>query len=150
MSDDPIEEALRDAPLEIGNTIFRTPLSDVWNAETLEILYGNNLHYCASLGGWFLWSEQRWVTDTTDAIFEWARVALRQRGLEALDNENEPIMRHIMKSFSHGRLVAMLAQAATFPAGTLTTLVTSAVMRAWAFVSPAKIGIDSWGFSPRS
>ena len=55
MPDDPIEEALRDVPLEIGNTVFRTPLSDVWNAETLETLYGNNLHYCASLGGWFLW-----------------------------------------------------------------------------------------------
>jgi len=116
MPDDPIDEALRDEPLEVGNTVFRTPLSDVWNAETLETLYGNNLHYCASLGGWFLWSEQHWVTDTTDVIFEWARTALRQRGLEALDNENELIMKHVMKSFSHGRLVAMLAQAATFPA----------------------------------
>ena len=42
------------------------------------------------------------------------------------------------------------ARKTVVPAGYLTTLVMRAVMRAWAFESPAKIGIDSWGFSPRS
>lgn len=126
----PCEEPLSDAELQsiaasIGSytpaesmdgrpAILR---SDATNAELFIRLHGEDLRYCAALGGWLVWDGRRWATDATGQVERWARDVPRALYAEASQYEDKDdrkkIVTHALRSESTGRLKAMLEQAWT-------------------------------------
>jgi putative DNA primase/helicase len=88
-----------------------TPYSDVSNAEALVAAHGQNLRYCYAWGRWLIWSGTHWRIDDTGEIMQRARATLKVLVAKALDAEDRPLVQHLTRSHTHGRLTAMGKQA---------------------------------------
>lgn len=88
-----------------------TPYSDVYNAEALVTTHGLNLRYCYAWGRWLIWSGTHWRTDDTGEIMRRARATLKTLAARALDAEDRPLVKHLVRSHAHGMLTAMCKQA---------------------------------------
>lgn len=88
-----------------------TPYSDVYNAEALVAAHGANLRYCYGWGNWLIWTGTHWQADDTGEIMRLARATLKPLVAKALEAEDAPLVKHLVRSHSHGMLTAMCKQA---------------------------------------
>jgi putative DNA primase/helicase len=51
--------------------------SDLANAEELINQFGQDLHFCAALGGWFTWDGLRWISDRVGGVQRMAQCVVR-------------------------------------------------------------------------
>ena len=92
-----------------------TPYGDVWSAEQFLAHFGQDFLWCEALGGWRWWSGTHWKLAEHGEAYEFARQALRLEGQYALGREDGKLLAFLARQFSHGKLTALLAQAATMP-----------------------------------
>lgn len=103
-----------------GNTTTSTPtpaaaawnLTDVGNGQRLAARHGRDLHYCAPLGCWFLWTGQRWQPDAGNAVRELGKEVARSILTEAalIDDEaqRKAYVKHAFATERDRSLKAML------------------------------------------
>jgi P4 family phage/plasmid primase-like protien len=91
------------------------PYGDVWNAQALQRAYGEQVRYCAPLGGWLLWSGTHWEKDETEQIMTLARQTLTSCLVDAAQAKDTDRLQHISRCFTHSKLTAMIAQASSLP-----------------------------------
>lgn len=88
-----------------------TPYSDVYNAEALVAAHGKNLRYCYAWGRWLIWNETHWRTDDTGEIMRLARATLKPLVARAIEADDRPLLKHLVRSHAHSMLTAMCKQA---------------------------------------
>ncbi len=59
------------------------PLTDLGNAERLIAAHGEDLRFCAQLGGWLVWDGRRWARDMTGEVQRKAQGVVRALYAEA-------------------------------------------------------------------
>ena len=100
-------------PPALTATVEEPPhLTDTGNAERFRRLHGDNARWCDALGGWQLWTGNRWRSDTGSLVLEMAKAtALTIYGEAAgarTEEERKTIAKWAMASESQARLDAML------------------------------------------
>ena len=99
--------------------------SDLGNAERMIDRYGDDLRYCAPLGGWLAWDGRRWEVDATGAVQRMAQETVRNiyaevntlpdpsaladaEARKAAGAKREALLRHALSSESAARQRALL------------------------------------------
>ena len=89
-----------------------TPRTDYGNAERLVRRHGNDLRFCASLGGWLAWDGVRWGKDETGEVVRRAKETVRSIAVEAATSDHEEsrrgLLAHSLASEKASRLTAMV------------------------------------------
>lgn len=92
-----------------------TPRTDYGNAERLVRRHGNDLRFCASLGGWLAWDGVRWGKDETGEVVRRAKETVRSIAVEAATSDHEEsrrgLLAHSLASEKASRLTAMVTLA---------------------------------------
>lgn len=99
------------SPRVVAATEPTTPYSDVYNAEALVAAHGMNLRYCYAWGRWLIWRGTHWRTDDTGEMMRLARATLKPLIANALEADDRPLLKHLVRSHAHGMLTAMCKQA---------------------------------------
>lgn len=90
----------------------RVHLTDLGNAQRLIRTYGQNLRFCALLGGWFVWTGQKWERDITGQVQRMAQEVARSIYAEAREEtdpeERTKIAKHAIASEAASRQRALL------------------------------------------
>lgn len=89
-------------------------LTDIGNAERLVERHGQNIRYCAQIGGWHVWRNTHWAVDETGEIFRLAKDTIRQMIRVAADlpsDMKDALLDHARRSESRARVEAMVALA---------------------------------------
>lgn len=84
---------------------------DVFNGECLANRHGNVLRYCKEWASWHIWVGTHWQKDRVNEVYDFAKETLTQLFPVAIENEDEKLFKHIVRSRSHRGIVNMLDQA---------------------------------------
>jgi P4 family phage/plasmid primase-like protien len=87
------------------------PHTDTFNAKFFTDLHGENIRYCDSLGGWFIWDGKRWLRDDTFAIVKLAKKTAKKIREVGMNESNLDLIKHGAKTEARGKLDAMIALA---------------------------------------
>jgi putative DNA primase/helicase len=94
-------------------------LTDMGNARRLILQHGQDLRYCAPMGGWFVWAGCRWAKDDTGGVMRLAKDTVRrildEAAVELDDDRRKNVANHGIRSQSEPRLRAMIKLAETEP-----------------------------------
>src|SRR3990167_445628 len=74
------------------------PLTEMWNAELFLDQYADNLRYCQSLGGWYIWDGRRWKLDDTMQIEKFSKGIIKQMIEIGRSSDNKNLIKHAIKS----------------------------------------------------
>jgi putative DNA primase/helicase len=96
------------ARYEIDAKKLSEPLTDVWNASLFIEKYGDEIRFCDSLGGWYIWDGSRWKRDDTFQILRLAKNTVKQIYEMARANGDKLLFKHAVKSESETKLRAMI------------------------------------------
>lgn len=78
----------------IKNALNDLPLTDIGNAESMALLYGDTMRYTHDAEKWFLWDGVRWKEDKLGLIDQRAKDTVRQRQISAMiEPDNNKKMR---------------------------------------------------------
>ena len=106
--------AAEDQPSETEQDTPKWPLpySDLYNARTLVLHYGQTLRYCYPWKSWLVWTGTHWQRDTSGAVMRLAKQTVKQLAREAenLDDKKEiaALLHHVKGSLSAAKLKAMV------------------------------------------
>ncbi|MDD9946970.1 MAG: bifunctional DNA primase/polymerase [Myxococcales bacterium] len=102
----------RRRPSRTRRTERNKQLSDLGNAERLVEKHGDDLRYCALLGGWYVWDGKRWVGDETGEVYRRAKRTVRSIYSEAStateEETRKAIAKHALASERASRIDAMV------------------------------------------
>jgi len=93
--------------------------SELGNGKRLVFAYGDEIRYCAQLGGWLTWDGRRWCRDEVGGVMHRAKLTIRHLDAEVPRLENEqlkaPLRTHINRSERAASLRAMVELAQSEP-----------------------------------
>ncbi len=93
--------------------------TDLGNARRLVARHGQDMRYCAALGGWLVWDGKRWTPDETGQVERYAKETVQSIYIEASEQRDEhtraELGRHAARSESAARIGAMIELARTEP-----------------------------------
>ncbi len=93
--------------------------TDLGNARRLVARHGQDLRYCAALGGWLVWDGKRWALDETGQVARYAKDTVQSIYVEASEQGDEharaELGKHAARSESAARIHAMIELAQTEP-----------------------------------
>ena len=91
--------------------------TDVWNAKLFANIHGSCVRYCDRLGGWFHYSENRWVRAECGEVERFAKETVRRlyemAAAETDETRRREMAKHATRSEAAGRIGAILELAKT-------------------------------------
>ena len=94
------------AEAALGNTA--APLTDLWNCERFTERFGENLKWCDSLGGWYVWDGVAWRRRDDNALLRLAKDFVKTLTVQAESTNDKRLKAHAIKSESSGKLAAVV------------------------------------------
>ena len=100
------------------SSCFRS--TETGNAERLVFVHGDEIRYCASLGGWLVWSGTRWKRDELGRVEQLAKKTIRSiygelEHVGAGEDAYDEILEHTRRSERANALFAMIRLAQSDP-----------------------------------
>ena len=86
---------------------------DVYNAQALALNYSDTLKYCHEWRSWHIWRGTHWGRDREQEVFDYARQILVDIGHHALEEEDDRLTKHVIRSRTHRNISSMIAHAST-------------------------------------
>ena len=94
-------------------------LTDVGNAQRFRDDHRDDLRYCSDIGGWHVWTGQRWEQDGLGRVMEMAKDTVAGIGVDGIDGLDSKLVKslrkHANKTESGGHIPTMINFAKSSP-----------------------------------
>jgi len=93
------------------------PLTELGDAQRFADIYGNQVRFCARLGGWMYWDGRRWQRDTTGEVERAAKrlvtVDMAEEAAQLAAKDSAELLKHAAKCQGRRTISNILALAQT-------------------------------------